>query len=579
MFNSSAAHLFIDIPIEVFHCQIFIHFEYSWVYRVFRLICRQCNCIATGTSTNYSFGNELHVYLRNDIHRTRRFVECCEKGYFQHVNGLKIFGGQELSQFSKDMDLEDELLHTNEEEFATRLDRYLNCFPNLQKLELAKRYFDHSVVKGMASFQNLKSLTHLDLSSAQVHDKSIQIIASNPLFSNLTFLNLSQTKTSIVSVQSICSSPYMSNLKELQYSRCRMGDVLLHDISQSMFLKNLTSLHVSGNNITSSGVKYIGKSSVFNNLTCLHIDINEISEDGIVYLASCENLSNVETFNFEFNISNGTHSNLIATILNGPMKKLKRVRFSSKGLSDIEKLVACKNITSLKSLNLMCGSITDDEWKLITNCSGLSNLEALQLDCTHITNLTPLATSEYIKNLTSLEISGNYAFKESAFIELTKEFPKLKQLCISDYRHSITIDTVLHALEHHLQCLETLTMRCIDFVSCEKVEQFASLDSASKLVSLCVTLKKGFIPYLFGKASKLENLTRLCILEPPIELDDAHALASTPLLSQLTHLQLPGFYGSRIANVKKQVTQILEKSPYLYKVNGGEKNQFESAFW
>ncbi|KAF0977416.1 hypothetical protein FDP41_003408 [Naegleria fowleri] len=571
---------FCDLPVEIFYCQIFIHFDYSWVFRVFRLICKSCNRMATKNSFSYSFGNECTVYLENNTIRTRKFVECCEKGYFHSLKALRVCGGQELSQYSKDMDLVDDDNEMDDQHLdnvlMTRKDRYLNCFPNLQKLELTKRYFDDSIVKGIANSQNLKNLTHLNLCQSQVHDQSFQMIAS-PLFSNLTYLNLNDTKIGVKSVKIISSSPYFSKLKDLQLAGCRLGNALLFEISQSSHLKNLTSLNLNRNDLSFDGVKCIGQSSVFDHLTCLTLDGNNISQEGVQYLANCENLSNIEEFSIEFNANNFlTPMSSVLAIFKGHMKKIKSFRFLPDSYSELQEFLACKNITSLKSLNLYVCRVLNDEFeglKLLVNCPNLSQLETLKIGYPNIRNFKPLITTEYMKNLTILDAAGN-GMKSSDLIAISKTFPKLKELNISS-QYEITIDSVIESL-NHFQYLEKLFMEGVDLVSCEKVEQFASHHAVQRLVSFSFTHQRGFVNALFGSSSKLENLTYLNVRAvKSLELEDVQVL-STQKLAKLSCLYLPK---STLKDLKKPMIALLKNSPYLIRLNDGERDRLEGVLF
>ncbi|KAG2389324.1 hypothetical protein C9374_013884 [Naegleria lovaniensis] len=542
-----------------------------FLLKVFRLICKQCDEIAT-KSSNYSFGNELLVYLHNDIHRTKRFIDCCEKGYFHHVQGLQICGGQELCQLSKDMNMIDiDFNHKSDEcginhHGIEQKDQYLNCFPSLQKLVLNKRYVDHDIVTRMMNCPNLKLITHLNLALSRVQDETVHLMTSSPLFSNLTCLNLSTTSIGVESVKSICNSVYMSNLKDLQFDWCNIGDAVVYEISQSTMLKKLTSLNLTGNKISFKAVKDIGMSAVFNNLTCLMLDFNNIGVEGIEYLVSCENLSNLEEFTFYFNAQDISTPSLVFTVLNGTMTKLNSIKFTPHSDTDVERFITCKNIASLKTLELCYHRhlLYQGGLDLISNCPNLAKLETLILQniYSQMTNITSLINSPYIKKLTALTVTG-IGLTSSDLLELSKAFPMLKKLVISD-QTLISIDSVVESLSH-LKRLESLEMRGIDFVSCEKVEQFASHSNASNLSHLCFTHKRGFIPHFFGEFSKLENLRHLNIRGTELNLEDAKALACTPKLARLTKLFLPAFPGSKSKNLKKQVIEILKQSPYLRK--------------
>ncbi|KAG2377547.1 hypothetical protein C9374_009063 [Naegleria lovaniensis] len=559
---------FCEIPEEVFHCQIFIHFDYVWMYRVFRLVCKHSDRIVTRNS--FSSVNELKVFLDNNVYRTRSFIECCEKGYFQHVKSLRICGGRELSQLSKDMDLID-VFDDDSCCSLQRLDTYLNCFPNLQKLQLDKRYFDDSIVKGMINCQNLKNLTHLDLFSARIHDKSISLIVSNPLFSNLTCLRMNQILGKEC-VKRICSSPYLSNLRDLQLLTCKIGDAGLYEISQSTTLKQLTALDLYGNDISFDGVKYIEHSSVFNNLISLNLQENNIPTEGIEYLATCKNLSNLEEFKFGRVLTAVSIREIIA-IFNGPMKKSRSLLFSPSSDAEFEQFISCKNISSLKSLDMNCCCLFSNHGlTLLTNCENLSQLETLRIGYTKVTNFMPLITSKYLKNLTALNVSGQGTLTSSTLLELSKAFPKLKVLDFAG-NDGISMDSILQSLDH-LKYLEVLYLPNIDWVSPEKIQQFASHPVMARLTHLtCTNKKNDFIMNFFGEFSQLENLTYLNMRGQPLSVEEVQVLASTPKLRNLRYLFLPrGCPATPLCD-------ILKKSPYLYGINDGERNHLEGLFY
>ena len=431
-----------------------------------------------------------------------------------------------------------------------------------------------SIVKGMAKCKNLNNLTHLNLQYSRIHDHSVQIIASSPLFSNLTFLNLSDTKIGRKSVKFICSSPYLSKLKDLNLAWCNLGNVVLFEISQSSHLKNLTSLNLARNNISIEGVKCICQSSNFNNLTCLSLNNNNISTEGIEYLTCCENLSNLEEFSVETNAKIYLlPMNIIFAIFNGPMKKIKSIRVSPNTYDEFQEFITCKNITSLKSLDMgFCRSVSNDFLKLVMNCQKLSQLESLKIGYTNISDYTPLIAIEYMKNLTLLDVS-DLKMNSSNLLAISKTFPKLKVLNIS--QTEISFESVIESL-NNFECLETLYIQAIDLVSCEKVQQFACHPAATRLKSLCCTHQHGFISYLFGTFSKLENLTHLNLRGPCLNLEDVQILTSNPKLAKLSSLFLPGVTEK---NLKKQTVALLESSPYLRRLNAGDRNHWEGVFY
>jgi hypothetical protein len=217
---------------------------------------------------------------------------------------------------------------------------------------------------------------------------------------------------------------------------------------------------------------------------------------------------------------------------------------SSVGDKGLEALARSPNMKNLRVLALPWTKITDAGVEALANSPHMSNLEELSLSggVRSITSksLIALSRSPHINKLTELDLVFTNA-RDKAFHEfvMSGNFTRLKRLRLSVGDVS-SEEIILWTRSSMWRALENIDLH-IETLSAEAIDAIANAPGSNNIETLRIRtiFEKGALAAL-ESPTNLTRLSTLAIMTPQVDATEAMPLLRSPLLAQLSELDLSG---------------------------------------
>jgi hypothetical protein len=261
----------------------------------------------------------------------------------------------------------------------------------------------------LVSSENFPDLVELDLSFSPLNGKVIEALANGKIFPNLVKLKLANHSLTEKDLMSLVS-------KDKKHSKLEVLDLFYN------YLYGTERHNING---PVTGAIFNNLANTFPNLTSLNIARNRYINDSIIKETIINNNAFCNLGSLNLSNTNISASSLIYLLDNKYFANLKHLNLSACNLKDIAEVL-----------------------KTLANNKKVSKLTNLNIADTDISNkgLEALASGKYLRNLTTLDLSGVRGITEEGLIELVSSgnFPNLETLKLKNLK--CVTDKVFEAL-------------------------------------------------------------------------------------------------------------------------------------
>ena len=362
---------------------------------------------------------------------------------------------------------------------------------------------EHLYLHNIAEYQvckvtnNCKALKSLFLQDVKISDTTARVIGENCRSLNVLKCNAQLlTDTGLINL-----ATNMLDLKQLHLADCnQISDVGLQFIAK--YCKLLMTLILEGCHLISSvGVETI--STNCNRLEELELTgMKELSDQGLMAIGtSCTNLTSLTLGSCGKVSPRGVEA--LCSLNTKSLEKLCFIECNPFMNTAFQHLVKC--LSNLKSLELGCNSLTDEEAKIIAlNCNALTTLDLGK--CYYITNEGAICIAENCKQLKILRLVSCKSLTDAALKSLSMNCKNLDTVILR-FCHVITDNGIMYLVQR-CQLLQKIDISGIPKITNEGMYAIAKYSENLVVLNIlgCEQITEEGISAVKSSCKMLNNL-------------------------------------------------------------------------